>query len=219
MAKLEKIARETPGVAHTIGNPGRSFVLNAIGSNLGTAFVALEPFDRRRAPGLGAEAIAAELRRRFRTEIPEARINVFGAPAVDGLGSAGGFKLMVESTGDVNYDALQAQADNVAAKANKLPGVVGRSTPAGPHPQLYADIDRPGAVDGRNPDRRVGTSRPWRYCVNDFNRFGHTWRVNLQADSCFRADVETIKQPRSATRTATWSRSGPWPTSAPPSAR
>jgi multidrug efflux pump len=106
MGKVEKIALETPGIAHTIGNPGRSFVINAIGSNLGTAFMALEPFHKRRGPGLGAEAITAELRRRFRREIPEARVSVFGAPAVDGLGNAGGFKLMVEATGDVNYDAL-----------------------------------------------------------------------------------------------------------------
>jgi multidrug efflux pump len=83
MAKVEKIAHETPGIAHTIGNPGRSFVLNSVGSNLGTAFITFEPFHERRRPGLGGESIAAELRRRFRREIPEARVNVFGAPAVD----------------------------------------------------------------------------------------------------------------------------------------
>src|SRR5262249_41453857 len=48
MAKIEKIAHETPGVAHTIGNPGRSFVLNAVGSNLGTAFITFESFHHRR---------------------------------------------------------------------------------------------------------------------------------------------------------------------------
>ncbi len=122
MGNVEKIALETPGVAYTIGNPGRSFVLNAIGSNLGTAFLGLEPFHKRRGPRLGAEAIAAELRRRFRREIPEARVSVFGAPAVDGLGNAGGFKLMVEATGDVNYDALQGQADNLAAKRSRATG-------------------------------------------------------------------------------------------------
>src|SRR5207247_3448861 len=124
-------------------NPGRSFVLNAIGSNLGSMFVTLTPFHERRDPSLSAEAIAGQLRQRFQGEIPEARVNVFGAPAVDGLGNAGGFKLMVEATGDVNFDALQAQADALAAKGNQQPGLVGlfngfrASTP-----QLYADIDR-----------------------------------------------------------------------------
>jgi multidrug efflux pump len=198
MAKVETIAHETPGVAHTIGNPGRSFVLNAIGSNLGTAFVTLEPFHERRGPGLGAEAIAAELRRRFRREIPEARVNVFGAPAVDGLGNAGGFKLMVEATGDVDYNALQNQADNLVVSGNKQPGLVGlfngfRSRT----PQLYVDIDRTKV-------RSMGVALTdvfdtlqvylGGYYVNDFNRFGRTWQVNLQADAAFRVNAEAVKQ-------------------------
>ena len=124
MEKLEKIARETPGVAHTISNPGRSFVLNAVASNLGSMFIPLKQFHDRRGPGLSADAIAARLRERFRREVPEARVNVFGAPAVDGLGSAGGFKLMVEATGDVNFDALQGQADKLVAQGNRQPGIV-----------------------------------------------------------------------------------------------
>src|SRR5207249_1522533 len=139
--KMDSIARETPGVAHTISNPGRSLVLNAIGSNLGTMFVTLKPFEER--PGLSVDAIAARLRERFKREIPEARINVFGAPAVEGLGNAGGFKLMVQAVGDVNFKALQGQGDNLAVKGNQQPGLVGlfngfRATT----PQLYADIDR-----------------------------------------------------------------------------
>ncbi|HEV3261666.1 MAG TPA: efflux RND transporter permease subunit, partial [Gemmataceae bacterium] len=198
MAKVEKIARETPGIAHTIGNPGRSFVLNSVGSNLGTAFITFDPFHERRRPGLGGEAIAAELRRRFRREIPEARVNVFGAPAVEGLGNAGGFKLMVEATGDVNYDALQGQADKLASRGNQQPGLVGlfngfrASTP-----QLYANIDRTKV-------RTMGVALTdvfdalqvylGGYYVNDFNRFGRTWQVNLQADASFRANAETVKQ-------------------------
>jgi multidrug efflux pump len=198
MAKVEKIALETPGVAHIIGNPGRSFVLNSIGSNLGTAFVTFKPFHERRSPELGVEAIAAELRRRFRLEVPEARMNVFGAPAVDGLGNAGGFKLMVEATGDVNYDALQGQADNLAAKGNQLPGFVGLFNGFRARtPQLYADIDRTKV-------RTMGVALTdvfdalqvylGGYYVNDFNRFGRTWQVNLQADAPFRANAETVKQ-------------------------
>ncbi len=198
MAKVETIAHETHGVAHTIGNPGRSFVLNAIGSNLGTAFVTLEPFHERRGPGLGAEAIAAQLRRRFRREIPEARVNVFGAPAVDGLGNAGGFKLMVEATGDVDYNALQNQADKLVVSGNKQPGLVGlfngfRSRT----PQLYVDIDRTKV-------RSMGVALTdvfdtlqvylGGYYVNDFNRFGRTWQVNLQADAAFRVNAEAVKQ-------------------------
>ncbi|MFL5242184.1 MAG: efflux RND transporter permease subunit [Gemmataceae bacterium] len=198
MAKVEKITLETPGVAYSIGNPGRSFVLNAIGSNLGTAFIGLEPFEKRRGSRLGAEAISAELRQRFRSEIPEARVSVFGAPAVDGLGNAGGFKLMVEAIGDANYGALQAQADNLAAKGNKQPGLVGLFNGfRAQTPQLYADIDRTKvrtmgvAVNDVFDTLQVYVGS---FYVNDFNRFGRTWQVNLQADAQFRANAETVKQ-------------------------
>jgi multidrug efflux pump len=193
-----KIALETPGVAHTLGNPGRSFVLNAIGSNLGTMFVTLKPFDERRDPKTSADAIAVELRKRFKQEIPEARFNVFGAPAVDGLGNAGGFKLMVEAIGDVNFVALQGQTDNLAAKANKQPGLIGvfdgfrASTP-----QLYVDVDRTKAKTmGVALTDVFDTLQVYEggFYVNDFNRFGRTWQVNVQADASFRINAETLKQ-------------------------
>src|SRR4029077_9531036 len=117
---------------------------------------------------------------------------------VDGLGNAGGFKLMVEATGDVNYDALQAQADNLAAKGIQQPGLVGLFNGfRAQTPQLYADIDRTKV-------RTMGVALTdvfdtlqvylGGYYVNDFNRFGRTWQVNLQADAAFRANVETVKQ-------------------------
>jgi multidrug efflux pump subunit AcrB len=195
---VDKITLETEGVAHTLGNPGRSMVLNAIGSNLGTMFVTLSPFHERRHADLGSEAIAAQLRARFTKEIPDARVSVFGAPAVDGLGSAGGFKLMVEATGQVNLTALQGQADNLAEKGNKVPGLVGlfngfRSTA----PQLYVDVDR---IKTKTMNIELTdvfmTLQVYLggYYVNDFNRFGRTWQVNVQADAPFRIDAEMVKQ-------------------------
>src|SRR5258708_5109424 len=94
-AAVEKIVLETPGVTHTASFPGQSIVLNAISSNYGTMFVILAPFEERRGPTVRGEAIAAQLRARFQREIPEARVLVFGRPAVPGLGNAGGFQLMV----------------------------------------------------------------------------------------------------------------------------
>ena len=193
-----KIALETPGVAHTIGHAGRSFVLNAISSNLGSMFITLKPFDERRDPQLNSSVIAAKLREHFRREIPEARINVFGAPAVDGLGSTGGFKMMVEAVGDVNYVALQGQVDNLVEKGNKQPGFVGllngfrASTP-----QLYVDVDRIKAKSMKVALTDVfDTLQVYEggFYVNDFNRFGRTWQVNVQADASFRIEAEALKE-------------------------
>src|SRR5205823_2266668 len=184
-AKIEKIARETAGIAHTISNPGRSFVLNTIGSNLGSVFVTLKPFEER--PGLSADDIAGDLRQRFKREIPEARINVFGAPAVDGLGNAGGFKLMVQAVGDVDYSALQKQGDNLAVKGNQKPGLVGLFNGfRAQTPQLYADIDRTKVrTMGVELTEVFNALQVYLggFYVNDFNRFGRTWQVNIQADA------------------------------------
>ena len=185
-------------MAHTIGNPGRSFVLNAVGSNLGSMFITLKPFDQRRDPSMSSEAIAAKLRQQVRQQILEAQVAVFGAPAVDGLGNAGGYKLMVEAIGDVNYVALQGQADNLAEKANQQPGFVGwfdgfRSST----PQLYVDVDRVKCKTmGVALTDVFATLQVYLggYYVNDFNRFGRTWQVNVQADSRFRNDAESVKQ-------------------------
>jgi multidrug efflux pump len=195
--KLEKIAHETPGIAHTISNPGRSFVLNAIGSNLGTMFITLDPFHERHDRKRSADAIAAKLRQRFKREIPESLVHVFGAPAVDGLGNAGGFKLMVKSSGDTDYAALQTEADNLVAKANQQPGLVGVFNGfRAQTPQLYADIDRTKVRTMGVPLTDVFDALQvylGGYYVNDFNRFGRTWQVNIQADAAFRADARTVK--------------------------
>src|SRR5262245_2333036 len=195
---VEKIALETPGIAHTVAVPGTSFVLNANSSNYGSIFVILKPFHERQDPALTGEAIAGRLRARLQREVPEARVLVFGAPAVRGLGNAGGFKLMVEATGDVNFDALQARADSLAAQGNQQPGLVGLFNAFRARtPQLYVDIDRTKV-------RTMGVALTdvfdalqaylGSYYVNDFNRFGRTWQVNVQADAPFRVDAETVRQ-------------------------
>src|SRR5439155_22918560 len=97
-------------------------------SNYRSMFIILKPFHERRGAGLDSEAILGRLRARLQQEILDARVIVFGAPAVRGRGNAGGFKLTVEATGDVNFDALQAQADNLAAHRNQQPGLAGLFT-------------------------------------------------------------------------------------------
>ncbi len=195
---VEKIALETPGVAHTLCLPGMSYVLNANSSNYSNVFIIFKPFHDRRDSELGGDAIAAKIRARLAREVPEARVLVFGAPPISGLGTSAGFKLMVEATGDVNYDALQAAADDLAARGNQQPGLVGLFDGFRARtPQLYVDIDREkvksmGVQLTDVFDTLQGCVGS--YYVNDFNRFGRTWQVNVQADARFRTDAETVKQ-------------------------
>ncbi|MCI0462320.1 MAG: efflux RND transporter permease subunit [Gemmataceae bacterium] len=198
MDRVNQIAQETDGVGHTLGIAGQSILLNAVGSNFGSMFVILDEFHHRHGPELSANAIAGKLRRQCYQEIQEAVVGVFGAPPVDGLGNAGGFKVMIEDRGDVGLDVLQGQTDNLVEKGNQQPGLVGlfnsfRSNT----PQLYVDVDRTKCKTlGVNLNDVFNTLQVYLggFYVNDFNQFGRTWQVNLQADANFRLRAEDVRQ-------------------------
>src|SRR6202007_2033664 len=105
---------------------------------------------------------------------------------------------MVEATGDVNFDALQARANALAAQGNQQPGLVGLFDGFRARtPQLYADIDREKVKKMGVQLSDVFDALPaylGSYYVNDFNRFGRTWQVNIQAEPRFRTDAEMVRQ-------------------------
>jgi multidrug efflux pump subunit AcrB len=199
--RMEKIAKEIPGVKHTMAVPGMSFVLGgAVSSNWASIFVILHEFEHRHDPRKSADAIALQLRRKAFEQIDDARVAAFGAPPVDGLGNAGGFKLMIQDRGDLGLPMLAGQADNLAEKGNQIPGLVGlfngfrASTP-----QKFLDIDRVKcktlglALNDVFDTLQIYLGGAY---VNDFNRFGRTWQVNIQAEAAFRLDPETIRNMR-----------------------
>ncbi|MCI0456586.1 MAG: efflux RND transporter permease subunit [Gemmataceae bacterium] len=197
--RVETIAFDTPGVAHTVAIPGMSLVLNsAVSSNFATMFVVLKPFDERHGPQLYSEGIAAQLRKRCYAEIEDAMVAVFGPPPVDGLGSAGGFKLMVQDRGSLGLDVLQGQGDNLAEKGNQQPGLIGLFNGFRANtPQLYVEIDRAKAKTLGVPlsdifDTLQATFGS--YYVNDFNFEGRTWQVNVQGDAPFRLSPDSVRQ-------------------------
>ena len=200
LARMERMALETEGVAHTVGVAGQSFLLNANASNFASMFAVLEPFHHRRDVGLRADAIGARLTRQFRREIIEAQVAVFGAPPVDGLGNAGGFKLMVQDRGDVGLATLEGQTERLIEVGNEQPALAGMfSMFRANTPQLYVDIDRTKCLRMGVPLDDVFSALQvylGGFYVNDFNRFGRTWQVNLQGDAVFRARPEDVGQLR-----------------------
>ena len=119
IARIEEIAGKTPGVAHTVGIAGQSLILNANAPNLGSMYVILQPFDKRRSSTLTADAIALELQKRCKA-VRGAVVSAFGAPPIDGLGNTGGFRLIVEDRGNLGLGELQrvSEADCRAGKSN-----------------------------------------------------------------------------------------------------
>ncbi len=197
MQHLDQIAQTTPGVAHTVGVTGQSILLGAVGSNFGSMFIVLDDFHHRREHTHAADAIAQAIRIRAAREILEAQVGVFGAPPVDGLGNAGGFKLMVQDRADVGLSALQEGADALAFAGNQTPGLVGLFDGLrADTPQLYVDVDRTKCKALGVPLNDV--FQTLQIClgsvyVNDFNRFGRTWQVNVQADAPFRMRPEDVR--------------------------
>ena len=197
MAKIERIALDTPGVRNVNSVAGNSFVLSAYGSSFGSMFIILEEFEHRRDPKMRSDVIVANLKKRLLAEVPEALVMIFPPPAVSGLGRAGGFKVMIESRGEVSLMELQKFTDLMVQKGNEQAGLSSLSTVYKANsPQLYVDVDRDASQKhGLNLSDVFGTLQGYlgsRY-VNDFNRFGRTWQVIVQADSESRNQVEDVQ--------------------------
>jgi multidrug efflux pump len=200
MDRVDKIARETEGVKNTIVITGQSILANANGSNFGSMYIVLKEFHDRHGAELSANSIMAKLRGAYNRDIREAIVAVFGAPPVDGLGSAGGFKLMVQDRGNRGLAQLQGQTDNLIEKGNQEPGLVGLfSIFRADTPQLYIDIDRSRCKTMGVAMGDVFNALQYNlsnYYVNDFNRFDRTWQVIVQADEKYRMtpdDIERLK--------------------------
>ena len=198
MAHIETMARETPGVEHTVGVSGQSLILGANAPNLGSMYILLKEFDRRHGPNLTADAIAESLQERCRREVREAIVSAFGAPPIDGLGATGGFKLIVEDRGNFGLGDLQRVSDQIVARGNKTPGLQGLFNSSRANtPWLYLDINRTKCMALGVPVSEVfNTLQVYlgSYYVNNFNEFGRTWQVNIQADQVFREHGRDIRQ-------------------------
>jgi len=197
MGRAARLIREVPGVGHVIRICGMSFVLGANGSHLGTMFVTLEPFDERLEPERGADAILKAVREKL-SKIEDGMLFVFGAPPIRGLGSTGGFKVMIEDRGNEGLEVLQAQTDNLIQQGNQTPGLTGLSTVFRANtPQLYVDVDRTKCKTMGVPLSQVFEALQVNlggFYVNDFNQFGRTWQVNVQADAPFRMRPEDMRR-------------------------
>ncbi len=193
--KMSDIALKEPGVESAVAFPGLSIAGFTNSSNAGIVFVTLKPFAERTTPNLSGGAIAMALNQKF-FGIDEAFIAMFPPPPVMGLGTIGGFKLQIEDRAGLGYKALDDATKAFLGKAMAAPELAGLFTSYRVNvPQLYADIDRTAA-------RQLSVAVPDIFetlqaylgsvYVNDFNKFGRTYSVRVQADAKYRAHAEDI---------------------------
>ena len=193
--KMSDIALKTPGVESAIAFPGLSINGFTNSPNSGIVFVTLKPFDQRRTKALSAGALAGELNGKF-AAIQDANVAVFPPPPVMGLGTIGGFKMQIEDRAGLGPEELYNQTQNLIAKAGKDPSLTGLFSGFQiAVPQVQADIDREKArAQGVSLSELFETMQVYlgSLYVNDFNRFGRTYEVDVQADQHFRQDPEDL---------------------------
>ena len=125
-------------------------------------------------------------------------VTTFGGPPVEGLGTTGGFKLIVEDRGNLGQVELQQISDQIVARGNKTDGLRGLFNSSRANtPWLYLDIDRTKCLTlGVSVADVFNTLQVYlgSYYVNNYNEFGRTWQVNVQADPRFRNQIDDIQQ-------------------------
>jgi multidrug efflux pump len=196
VARVDDIARHTEGVAHTVCMNGLSFLLQANSPNFGSMFIVLDPFEKRQRPGLRDTAIMAKLRKAWGEKVKDAVVTVLPASPIPGLGSAGGFKLVVEDRGGLGLENLQAQTEALIRKLREKEGLVSVTTQfRSSIPQYWLDIDRTKAaalgvaIDDLNQTLNMYLGSLY---VNSYNDFGRYWQVTIQADGRYRTDIADI---------------------------
>ncbi|AZF05343.1 efflux RND transporter permease subunit [Pseudomonas sp. R5-89-07] len=197
MKRMSEIALKQPGVEAAIAFPGLSINGFTNSPNSGIVFVTLKPFDERKDPSMSAGAIAGALNGQY-SNIEEAYMAIFPPPPVQGLGTIGGFRLQIEDRGNLGYDELYKEVQNVIAKSHNVPELFGLFTSYTVNvPQVDAAIDREKAkTHGVAISDIFDTLQVYlgSLYANDFNRFGRTYQVNVQAEQQFRQDSDQIGQ-------------------------
>ncbi|WP_373351002.1 efflux RND transporter permease subunit [Acinetobacter bereziniae] len=195
--KMTQIALDEPGVESVVAFPGLSVNGPVNIPNSALMFAMLDPFEQRQDPSLSANAIAGKLMGKF-SQIPDGFVGIFPPPPVPGLGSTGGFKLQIEDRSGHGFNALAQVQAQIMAKAAQAPELVGMLASFQANaPQLEVDIDRVKAKSqgvALNEIFETLQVNMGSIYVNDFNRFGRTYKVIVQADAPFRMQSQDLEQ-------------------------
>ncbi|WP_437223634.1 efflux RND transporter permease subunit [Planctomicrobium sp. SH661] len=196
--QLNQILSETPGVKDWFTIGGMSLLDGTNFPNAVTMFMTFEPrHERLKDPAQSMDAIIGGLYGRI-SQIPEAIVFAFPPPAIEGLGQTGGFEFRLQDRSNLGLESMQFVADEIIAQGMKQSSLSSLQTSfrAGV-PQLYVDIDREKAMSLGIPLSTVFSTLQASLgsaYVNDFNKFGRTWQVQVQADQQYRRRPEDIRR-------------------------
>jgi HAE1 family hydrophobic/amphiphilic exporter-1 len=197
LTKIDRILEQTPGVQNWVSLGGYSMIDGTNASNAATVFIVTAPWEERTDPSLSQVAILGSLQRKL-FQIQEAIVFAFPPPAITGLGVVGGFQMQLQDRADVGLEELDRMVREIIQDGNAQSGLRGLNTTFRVDvPQLFAEVDRTKAKTLEIPLNGVfNTLQTYlgSYYVNDFNKFGRTWQVKVQADHPFRVEPDDIRQ-------------------------
>ncbi|NLC71665.1 MAG: multidrug efflux RND transporter permease subunit [Desulfuromonadaceae bacterium] len=197
VAEINQRFARIEGIESWVSVPGFSLLDGGVAANAATFWVVFDPWEKRRASHLSQEALIGRMWQEFYT-IQEAAIIPFVPPPIMGLGESGGFQMMLQDRGGVGFDALQEMLGMVVRDANARPGLqTVYSTFRANVPQIFVDVDRTKAKTLGVPLSSVfETLQAYlgSAYVNDFNKFGRSYQVKVQAEPEFRASLEDIRR-------------------------
>jgi hydrophobe/amphiphile efflux-1 (HAE1) family protein len=202
LARTEQVVKQatdiilkTRGIEHVAPFAGLDATTFTVGSNSGTIFSGLPSLYNHSLPGVTASSVLADLRVRL-SVIQGAYVLTIPPPPVQGIGNAGGFKMMLEDRAGLGSQALVDAARALVGAANRDPAFAGVFTLLNTgSPSIYADIDRMKAEKvGLTPTDVFNTLQVYlgSQYVNDFNLLGRTYQVIVQADGQFRRDTQDL---------------------------
>jgi multidrug efflux pump len=193
--KMSDLALKHPGVESSIAFPGLSINGFVNASNTGIVFVKLKPAEERHSRELAAMPIVQQLNMQF-AAIQEAFVAIFPPPPVQGIGQVGGFKLFIQDRAGAGFEELYSQTQGAVGQAYTIPSLTGLFSSFQVNvPQIETRVDRERAKTyGVALTDVFETLQVYlgSLYANDFNRFGRTYQVNVQAESSFRLQPEQI---------------------------
>ena len=198
MDKLSELVRKQDEVESVTAITGFSVLTGAAQSNGGTLFVVLKPWDERRDMARSVFGVSQRINIAAFQHLPEAQVIALTPPAVPGMGVVGGQELVVQDTLSRPHVELAATLNRFIADANQQPALSGVfSTFRANVPQYFVDIDRVKAknlgIDLQDLFATLQAQLGSMY-INDFNKFGQTYPVIMQADAQYRRDLSDLEQ-------------------------
>ncbi|SFZ97521.1 RND efflux system, inner membrane transporter CmeB [hydrothermal vent metagenome] len=194
--EIAEIIEKTDGISDVISVYGFNLITGALDSSAATMFVVLDNWDERKTDTLSLDYIKSKITKETSSRIKAAKVMIFAPPSIPGISATGGFEFKLQNLNAMPIGEFEKEAREFMQKLNQDDRVMMSYTMFNAnYPQLYVDINRDKVFSlgiKLNDIFSVLQTYLGSYYVNDFNKFGKTYRVFVQADENFRTNKNDI---------------------------